>query len=294
MVHSQSDDSARPAPPAGEGGTDDERGRSGFLSYRPAPDVWDEMPVTPDGFDVLPRPPGWKYERWDDRLRLEPDWRYEIARWTRLALDHPAPPGVRTERLTADDLDAAVDAADSAFADGPDFLHWPTSERRRHLWKAVADALYLEPPWVRVAHRLARESGGAVVGLLLVREVAGGVCLDTVGVVPAWRRRGLAAAMFIEAVEALPEATEVRSGWLVANRESGVWHRRVGFEVLPKSVSMQSHVSVARWDLGAGRGTREAVAEAQADVERLREAEEAGRSPDPFTFTRSVHRRPTA
>ena len=275
-----------PTPPA------ESAGRGG--AYRPHPDVWDEMPVTAETFETLPRPAGWKYERWGGRLRLEPDWRSETARYVGPLEGCATPPGVQIGRVSGRDVEDATDAADEAFADGPDFFCFPVNTRKNDLRRGIEDAVTLEPSWVRRAQRIARGRGGEVVGLLLVREVAGGVVLETVGVLPTWRRRGLAAAMLGQALAALPAGTEVRSGWLVANRESEAWHRRVGFEVVPTSVSAQSRVSVAAWDLGAGRGTKEDLARARAEVERLREAEEAGRAPDPFAFTRPVHRRPTA
>ena len=260
--------------------------------YRPHPDVWDEMPVTAETFETLPRPPGWKYERWGGRLRLEPDWRYEAARYVGPLAERPTPPGIDIGEVREGEVDAATDAADEAFADGPDFFRFPVDTRWNDLRRGIEDAVSLEPRWVRRAQRIARGRGGAVVGLLLVREVVGGVVLETVAVRPAWRRRGLAAAMLRQALAILPDGTEVRSGWLVANRESGVWHRSVGFETIPTSVSAGSQLSVIRWDVGAGRATIEDPRRATADVDRLREDEEAGTAPDPLALVTPVHRRP--
>ena len=270
-----------PAESAGRGG-----------AYRPHPDVWDEMPVTAETFETLPRPAGWKYERWGGRLQLEPDWRSEVARYVGPNVERATPPGVLIQGIEEADIEAAADAADEAFADGPDFFRFPMDTRRNDLRRGVEDAVTLEPPWVREAQRVAHGRGGEVVGLLLVREVEGGVVLETVGVRPAWRRRGLAAAMLGEVLATLPVGTEVRSGWLIANRESGGWHRRVGFETIPTSVSAGSRLSVVRWDVGAGRATVEDLRRADAEVERLRDAEMTGRLPDPFALVSPIHRRP--
>ena len=250
------------------------------------------MPVTAGSFETLPRPAGWKYERWGGRLRLEPDWRSEAARYVGPLVGCVTPPGVQIGQVDEQDVDAATDAADEAFADGPDFFRFPTDTRQGDLRRGIEDAVRLEPPWVRRAQRIARGPGGEVIGLLLVREVEGGVVLETVGVRPAWRRRGLAAAMLGEVLAALPVGTEVRSGWLIANRESEAWHRRVGFETIPTSVSAGSRLSVVRWDVGAGRATVEDLRRTTAEVERLRDAEMAGHLPDPFALVTPIHRRP--
>ena len=273
---------------------DHQPGEVSVESYRPAPDVWDGMPVSRDDFSTLSRPPGWKYETGDGRLRLEPDWQYHVARWTG-APGPAAPPrsGVSVGRATAADVDGLTDAADAAFTDGPDFFRWPAAKRRASLRQSIEDALTLEPAWVAAAHRVARDCDGAAVGLLLVREVAGGVTLETVGVRPGWRRGGLAAEMFRSAVMALPEGTEVRSAWLVANRESEAWHRGVGFEVVPTSVSERSRTRAEMWARRVPVLSDEGQA-VEAEIRRLEEAEREGRAPDPSVFARPVHRRPPA
>lgn len=261
-------------------------------SYRPAPDVWDGMPVSGDSFQSLSRPPGWKYECWDGRLRIEPDWRYQVARWTQ-TLRRPAGrlTNVSIHPPAARDLDDLANVADISFENGPDFFRWPLDKRRASLRQSVEDALTLEPDWVLSAHQVAWDRSGVAVGLLLVREVEGGVTLETVGVRPGRRRAGLAAEMFRSAARALPVGTEVRSAWLVANRESAAWHQRVGFETIPTSVSARSALRAAQWTdrTGIASETRQA---AEAEIRQLEEDERAGRAPDPFT--RPIHCGPSA
>lgn len=259
--------------------------------YQPAPDVWYGMPVSADAFFALPRPPGWKYEGWDDVLHLEPDWQYEAARYVGPTPDGETPRGITIEEATGTDLDAFLDLADDAFRDSPDFFRCPDEIRRRQLRTAVEDAAVGEPDWIRRAQRVARARTGQLVALLLLREVDGGVALDTVGTHPAWRRHGLATTLLRDAMHALPVGVEVHSAWLVANRERGVWHRGSGFERLPTSVSEASRLLAARWACHAGHATRAEVDDVAAHVERLRETEADGRAPDPFTYTRPVHRR---
>ena len=127
--------------------------------YRPAPDVWDGTPVSPAAFDALSRPPGWKYELWDGRLRLEPDWRYEVARYVGPVPEAEAPAGAAVRPVDSGDANALVDAADAAFANGPDYFGFPLGVRRRQLREAVEDALGLEPAWIRRAHRTAQTAG---------------------------------------------------------------------------------------------------------------------------------------
>ncbi len=227
---------------------------------------------------------------WDGRLRLEPDWRHEIARWTGVVPDAAAPSGVAIEPVEGTERASLANAAAAAFAGSPDFFAVSDERCRQRLAEGIAEALDLEPEWVRRAQRLARAEEG-VVGLLLLREVEGGVTLETVGVRPGWRRRGLGAAMLQAVLGALPDGVDVRSCWLIANRESGAWHRSVGFDVLPTSVSLHAHRIAERWTSGPptlGDLTR------LRDEVRAREGHERdGRAPDPFAFARPIHRRPT-
>ena len=261
-------------------------------TYRPAPGVWDGMPVSADGFFDLPRPPGWKYERWDGRLRLEPDWRYEVARWTGPLPDATPPRAdVRLGPSDAASVESLADLADQAFAHGPDFFGAPDMGRWKHLYDAVADALDLEPDWVRRAGRAAWSTDGDPVGLILTREVDGGVTLDTTAVRPDWQWRGVGSSLLAGVVEALPDATDLRSAWLIANRESAGWHARNGFQTVPTSVSRRSRLTAEMW---GRRAPLRARIEAEPAIREQENAERDGRAPDPFTFARPIHRRPPA
>ena len=142
---------------------------------------------------------------------------------------------------------------------------------------------------MRRAHHVALDADGEAVGLLLLREVRGGVALDTVGVVPRVRRRGVSAALLAAALAALPEV-EVRSSWLIANRESAAWHARCGFETVPTSVSQRSRLAAEWWRDRATLGERMA---AEDDLREREAAEREGRAPDPFSFARPIHRPPS-
>ena len=263
-----------------------------YGTYRPAPGVWDGMPVSREAFFDLPRPPGWKYESIDGQLRLEPDWRYEIARWTGPLLAPTFPHAdVRLGPADAASAESLADLADQAFAHGPDFFGAPDMGRWKHLYDAVTDALDLEPDWVRRAGRTAWSTDGYLVGMILTREVEGGVALDTVAVRPDWQRCGVGSSLLAGVVKALPEAVELRSAWLIANRESGEWHTRNGFQTIATSVSRRSRLTAEMWGNGA---TLRARMEAEPEIREQEDAERNGHRPDPFTFARPIHRRPPA
>ena len=113
--------------------------------------------------------------------------------------------------------------------------------------------------------------------------------LETVRVRPRGRRQGIAAAMLKTVLEAAD--VEVRSNWLVANRESGAWHRSVGLEVVPISVSMPSESTAERWANGETSGSLLGIRD---HVLAQRRPEDKGLSPDPFAFAQPVHRRAAA
>ena len=260
--------------------------------YRPAPDVWDGMPVSREAFFDLPRPPGWKYERGDGRLCLEPDWRYEVARWTGPLPEATSPRAdIQLNPTDAASAEGMVDLADQSFAQSPDFFAVPDARRWEHLSKSVADALDLEPAWVRRVGRTAWSTDGDLVGMILTREVEGGVTLDTVAVHPDWQRRGVGSSLLAAVVEALPDATDLRSAWLIANRESARWHARNGFKTVPTSVSRRSRLTAETWRRRAPLRSR---IEAEPAIREQEDAERDGRAPDPFTFARPIHRPPPA
>lgn len=258
----------------------------GDCCYGPAQGVRDGMTVGLAAFESLARPPGWKYELLGGRLALEPDWRHTVARLVGPRSEPCALPGIVLSKPTLVDAEDALRVADEAFRASPDFFGFPPETQRAALAEGINDALRLEPVFTALAHRIARTDVGEAVGLLLVREVMGGVALNTVAVRPAWRRRGLAAAMLAEALRALPAGVDVRSQWLVANRESAAWHARVGFEPIETSISMQSAATARRWAEGGGWQT-------DPEVQRLRDAEQAGEAPDPFSFADPIHTRRT-
>ena len=261
-----------------------------YGSYRPAPSVWDGMPVPDkDAFFSLTRPPGWKYELWDGQLRIEPDWRYEVARWVGPVPEAMSPRAdVRLGPPDSASVESLADLADRAFARSPDFFAAPEASRWNHLHGSIKDALDLEPDWVRRLGRVARSADRYVVGLVLTREVEGGVTLDTVAVHPDWQRRGVGSSLLAGVRQALPDGVDLRSAWLVANRESARWHLSNGFHILPTSVSQRSRLAAEMW---AERATLRTRIEAEQAIREQEDAEREGRVPNPLTFARPIHRR---
>ena len=139
----------------------------------------------------------------------------------------------------------------SAFADSVDYYGWPRAERQGELAAFAAAFLRSARGAVLPATRVAVAPGGALVGVLLVREgPSSGPVVDALGVVPAWRRRGVASALLSAALAALSSAGRVAvySGSVLANHVSVAWHDVRGFEPLDDALVAAAYERHHAWE----------------------------------------------
>lgn len=116
----------------------------------------------------------------------------------------PTPEGIAVEPFTAARSEAVRAAKNAAFAD-----HWGSQPSGREQWESTQSLESFRPEFARVAL-----DGDAVVGFVLVemneedweRLGASSGYIPLVGTVRAWRRRGLAAALLDQVMEALHAA----------------------------------------------------------------------------------------
>lgn len=185
---------------------------------------------------ATPRLMGWIYEYIEGTMYVRPcsavvPLTLELDELT--VSDEP-PSGITMRPVTADDEESLVTVFRSAFRDTADYSGYPEEDVERYARESLRGHFESHHGRRLDASRLA-ESGGGVVGTVLVREFRLGVLLDMVFVDAAAQGRGIASALLATVASELRRngVERLHSALLLANAPSLAWHLSCGFREVP-------------------------------------------------------------
>lgn len=199
------------------------------------------VPMSVDDFHRQLRRVGWKHEYIDGRQYLSPSHAVVCVRIEVEPRPSAEYPFIREPKEA--DVPAMEQAFAASFAGSADYFRAGEeylSISARESISGFFCGRYGDPD---SSSRIAvDEANELVIGAALVVRAKHGMEVNLLFVRPEYRRRGIATDLVNVVMNALHLAGEkvLTSGHLLANEESGNWHRRFGFEE-------EMDLSVTRW-----------------------------------------------
>lgn len=149
------------------------------------------------------------------------------------------PRGFRLRRVVQDDAEKLIECFIETFVDGIEFCDWSHEDICRHARRNITDYfagnIKRRGAPLNVSVCALAEDDDALIAAALFTDHADAAELDLLMVRPRFRRRGLARAMVINAMNELHarDRLALRSAYVVCNEESAAWHKAFGFTELP-------------------------------------------------------------
>lgn len=187
-------------------------------------------------FERMPHRFGWKNEYWDGCAHLTPMERHVYVRMKTERREAEVPRGFRLRRVVPDDAEKLIECFLGTFVDGVEFCDWSHEDIRRHARRNITDYFAGKRGAALDASVCAlADNDEAISAAALFTEHTDAAVLDLLMVLPSCRRRGLARAFVMHAMNRLHAdgRDALCSAYVVCNEESAAWHTAFGFTELP-------------------------------------------------------------